>query len=65
VEDIHPGIARDLSRHQASCVVDKMLTYFLESILAPDEERKANSLFSDVRDAAVPIANKLRECVEL
>ncbi|KAJ7496842.1 hypothetical protein FB451DRAFT_205027 [Mycena latifolia] len=65
VQEIHPGIARDLSQHQASCPVDRMLQHFLvEVAAATDEKHDSASLFSDVRDAVIPIANRLRPLVE-
>ncbi|KAJ7109906.1 hypothetical protein C8R44DRAFT_743248 [Mycena epipterygia] len=60
VQDIHPGIARDLSQRQASCDVNRMLEHFLEQVTVPGEKHHLASLFNDVRDAVVPIANKFR-----
>jgi hypothetical protein len=66
VEDIHLAIARDLSKHQASCAADRLLEVFLDQVLAPDEKRDvpSSSLLSDVRVAVVPMCNRLRPLVE-
>ncbi|KAJ7682962.1 hypothetical protein B0H17DRAFT_45433 [Mycena rosella] len=65
VREIHPGIARDLGQHQASCAVSRMLEHFLGQVTAPGgEKHDPASLFSDVRDAVLPIANKLHPLVD-